>query len=122
MKATWKQVLSFVTVLMLVLGLIPPQASADAGAGMQEAKTLSPGVEVTFETGTDATNTYWFKMERGTPSAMTHMEVQFDSTKLANISVYPSADLAAKDETFEQYRSSFRHQTRLQPGQIAGQV
>ncbi|WP_214824174.1 S8 family peptidase [Exiguobacterium sp. s28] len=106
MKATWKQVLSFVTVLMLVLALIPPQASADAGAGMQEAKTLSPGVEVTFETGTDATNTYWFKMERGTPSAMTHMEVQFDSTKLANISVYPSADLAAKDETFEQYRSS----------------
>ncbi|WP_396128996.1 hypothetical protein [Exiguobacterium mexicanum] len=65
MKATWKQVLSFVTVLMLVLALIPPQASADAGAGMQEAKTLSPGVEVTFETGTDATNTYWFKMERG---------------------------------------------------------
>ncbi|XCA83448.1 S8 family serine peptidase [Exiguobacterium mexicanum] len=106
MKATWKQVLSFVTVLMLVLALIPPQASADAGAGMQEAKTLSPGVEVTFETGTDATNTYWFKMERGTPSAMTHMEVQFDSTKLANISIYPSADLAAKDETFEQYRSS----------------
>ncbi|WP_215114686.1 S8 family peptidase [Exiguobacterium sp. s70] len=106
MKATWKQVLSFVTVLMLALALIPPQASADAGAGMQEAKTLSPGVEVTFETGTDATNTYWFKMERGTPSAMTHMEVQFDSTKLANISIYPSADLAAKDETFEQYRSS----------------
>ncbi|WP_256441047.1 MULTISPECIES: hypothetical protein [unclassified Exiguobacterium] len=42
MKATWKQVLSFVTVLMLVLALIPPYVSADAGAGMQDAKTLSP--------------------------------------------------------------------------------
>lgn len=118
MKATWKQVLSFVTVLMLVLALIPPQASADAGAGMQEAKTLSPGVEVTFETGTDATNTYWFKMERGTPSAMTHMEVQFDSTKLANISIYPSADLAAKDETFEQYRSSASQEDGQQTAKI----
>ncbi|MCT4778064.1 MULTISPECIES: S8 family peptidase [Exiguobacterium] len=118
MKATWKQVLSFVTVLMLVLALIPPQASADAGAGMQEAKTLSPGVEVTFETGTDATNTYWFKMERGTPSAMTHMEIQFDSTKLANISVYPSADLAAKDETFEQYRSSASQEDGQQTAKI----
>ncbi|WP_215191447.1 S8 family peptidase [Exiguobacterium sp. s7] len=118
MKATWKQVLSFVTVLMLVLALIPPHVSADAGAGMQDAKTLSPGVEVAFETGTDATNTYWFKMERGAPSSMTHMEIQFESTKLANISVYPSADMAAKDETFEQYRSSATQEEEQQAATI----
>ncbi|RHB49978.1 S8 family peptidase [Exiguobacterium sp. AM39-5BH] len=118
MKATWKQVLSFFTVLMLVLALIPPRASADAGAGMQAAETLSPGVEVTFETGTDATNTYWFKMERGTPSAMTHMEVQFESSKLANISVYPSADMAAKDETFEPYRASATQEEEQQTATI----
>ncbi|TCI21140.1 S8 family peptidase [Exiguobacterium sp. SL-9] len=118
MKATWKQILSVVTVLMLVLALIPPHVSADAGAGMQEAKTLSPGVEVTFETGTDATNTYWFKMERGAPSSMTHMEIQFESTKLANISVYPSADLAAKDETFEPYRASATQEEEQQTATI----
>ncbi|WP_215145893.1 S8 family peptidase [Exiguobacterium qingdaonense] len=104
MKARFKQFVAMVTVLVLVLSFLPP-ALADSGDGMTNATLLTPGEAVEFTTDTDPVNTYWFKMERET-SAMTHMEVTFESSKLANISIYPSTDMAAKDETFDRYRAS----------------
>ncbi|WP_078147500.1 peptidase S8 [Exiguobacterium sp. HVEsp1] len=116
MKAGFKQFVAMVTVLVLVLSFLPP-ALADSGNGMTDATLLTPGEAVEFTTGTDPVNTYWFKMERVT-SAMTHMEVTFESSKLANISVYPSADMAAKDETFDRYRASATKEEEEQTAKI----
>ncbi len=116
MKARFKQLVAMVTVLVLVLSFLPP-ALADSGNGMTNATLLTPGEAVEFTTGTDPVNTYWFKMERET-SAMTHMEVTFESSKLANISVYPSADMAAKDETFDRYRASATKEEEEQTAKI----
>lgn len=116
MKARFKQFVAMVTVLVLVLSFLPP-ALADSGNGMTNATSLTPGEAVEFTTGTDPVNTYWFKMERET-SAMTHMEVTFESSKLANISVYPSADMAAKDETFDRYRASATKEEEEQTAKI----
>ncbi|WP_312048567.1 S8 family peptidase [Exiguobacterium profundum] len=116
MKARFKQFVAMVTVLVLVLSFLPP-ALADSGNGMTNATLLTPGEAVEFTTGTDPVNTYWFKMERET-SAMTHMEVTFESSKLANISVYPSADMAAKDETFDRYRASATKEEEEQTAKI----
>lgn len=116
MKARFKQFVAMVTVLVLVLSFLPP-ALADSGNGMTDATLLTPGEAVEFTTGTDPVNTYWFKMERET-SAMTHMEVTFESSKLANISVYPSADMAAKDETFDRYRASATKEEEEQTAKI----
>ncbi|MEJ6528816.1 S8 family peptidase [Exiguobacterium sp. USCH10] len=104
MKTRFKQFVAMMTILVLVLSFLPP-VSADKGEGMKEATLLNPGEAVEFTTGIEPVNTYWFKMER-VASAMTHMEVTFESSKLANISIYPSAEMAAKDETFDRYRAS----------------
>lgn len=117
MKATFKQFVAIVTILVLVLSFLPP-ALADSGDGMKTATLLKPGEAVEFKTGTEPVNTYWFKMERQV-SAMTHMEVTFESSKLANISVYPSADMAAKDETFDRYRASATKEEEEQTAKIA---
>ncbi|WP_214781979.1 S8 family peptidase [Exiguobacterium sp. S3] len=117
MKATFKQFVAIVTILVLVLSFLPP-ALADSGDGMKTATLLKPGEAVEFKTGTEPVNTYWFKMERQA-SAMTHMEVTFESSKLANISVYPSADMAAKDETFDRYRASATKEEEEQTAKIA---
>ncbi|WP_026825265.1 MULTISPECIES: S8 family peptidase [Exiguobacterium] len=116
MKARFKQFVAMVTVLVLVLSFLPP-ALADSGNGMTNATLLTPGEAVEFTTDTEPVNTYWFKMERET-SAMTHMEVTFESSKLANISVYPSADMAAKDETFDRYRASATKEEKEQTAKI----
>lgn len=105
MKQTVQRIIVILTTLVLIVSLMPPSTYADAGSGMTEATLLTPGEAVEFTTGTEKVNTYWFKMEREVPS-MTHMEITLDASKLTNVSVYPSADMAAKDETFDRYRSS----------------
>lgn len=105
MKQTVQRIIVILTTLVLIVSLMPPSTYADAGSGMTEATLLTPGEAVEFTTGTEKVNTYWFKMEREV-SSMTHMEITLDASKLTNVSVYPSADMAAKDETFDRYRSS----------------
>lgn len=118
MKQTLYRLMAILTIFALVVSLVPPSVSADKGAGMTEATLLTPGQAVEFTTGTDKVNTYWFKMERQATS-MTHMEVTLDATKLTNISIYPSADMAAKDETFDRYRSSATQEEENQTAKIA---
>lgn len=96
---------SLLIVLFLVVSLVPAHVGA-AGNGLKEAKLLTPGETVSFKTGTDSVNTYWYKMERGNTTSMTHMDISFEASAMANIAVYPSADMAAKDETFDRYRAS----------------
>lgn len=118
MKHTYYRLVAILTILALVVSLVPPSVSADQGAGMTGATLLTPGEAVEFTTGTDKVNTYWFKMERQATS-MTHMEVTLDASKLTNISIYPSADMAAKDETFDRYRSSATQEDEKQTAKIA---
>ncbi|MCT4794803.1 S8 family peptidase [Exiguobacterium alkaliphilum] len=117
MKQALQRLIAVLTALVLVASIVPPSTYADRGQGMNEAKLLTPGEAVEFTTGTDKVNTYWFKMERQV-SSMTHMEVTLDASKLTNISVYPSADMAAKDETFERYRSSATQEEETRTAKI----
>ncbi|WP_232819624.1 S8 family peptidase [Exiguobacterium sp. TNDT2] len=118
MKHPLNRLMAILTILALVVALVPPSVSADLGAGMTEAPLLTPGEAVAFTTGTEKVNTYWFKMERQATS-MTHMEVTLEATKLTNISIYPSANMAAKDETFDRYRSSATEEDKAQTAKIA---
>lgn len=106
MKQVMRRTVAICLAVLLVVSLIPPRTHADVGEGMKQATLLKAGESVTFTTDIEPVNTYWFKVERGTPSEMTHMEIVMEATKLANISVYPSADMAGKDETFYPYRAS----------------
>ncbi|TCI48169.1 MULTISPECIES: peptidase S8 [unclassified Exiguobacterium] len=106
MKRLVQRTVATLLAVLLIVSLVPPRIHADAGAGMKQATLLEAGEAVTFTTGVDPVNTYWFKMERGAPSQMTHMEIVMEATKLANVSVYPSADMAGKDDTFYPYRAS----------------
>ena len=106
MKRMVQRTVATLLVVLLVVSLVPPRIHADAGAGMKQAARLEAGKAVTFTTGVEPVNTYWFKLERNGPSDMTHMQIVMEATKLAHISVYPSADMAGKDETFYPYRAS----------------
>lgn len=105
MKQALRRLVAFVSVVALVVSLLPMSANAAGGTDVSGATLLTPGETVDFTTGTDPVNTYWFKMERQT-SSQTHMEIKMDASALTNISVYPSAETAAADETFDRYRSS----------------
>ncbi len=106
MKRMVQRTVATLLAVLLVVSLVPPRIHADAGAGMKQATRLEAGKAVTFTTGVEPVNTYWFKLERNGPSDMTHMQIVMEATKLAHISVYPSADMGAKDETFYPYRAS----------------
>lgn len=117
MKQTCQRLVAVLAIVALIVSLVPPSVFADQGAGMTEATLLTPGQAVEFTTGTDQVNTYWFKMERQA-SSMTHMEVTLEASKLTNVSVYPSAEMAAKDETFDRYRSSATQEEETQTAKI----
>lgn len=116
MKDVLKRLVAMLAVIALVISFVPP-ALADSGAGMAEAPTLTPGEPVEFTTGTDPVNTYWYKMDRPS-TTMTHMEVTLEASKLTNISIYPSADMAANDETFDRYRASATREEEEQTAKI----
>lgn len=105
MKQALQRLVAFVSVLALVVSLVPMRTMAAGAADVSGATLLTPGQTVDFTTGTDPVNTYWFKMEREA-SAMTHMEIVMEASAVTNISVYPSAETAAADETFDRYRAS----------------
>lgn len=94
--------------LILTLGIGPSAVKTAAASALSEAVLLKAGQETVLETGTEETNTYWYKVDHqaGIEKTATHFELSIDTDQPIEVTAYPSQEMASKDETFDRYRGS----------------
>ncbi|WP_449402768.1 S8 family serine peptidase [Exiguobacterium artemiae] len=92
--------------LILTLGIGPSAVKTAAANELSEAVLLKAGQETLLETGTNKTNTYWYKVDHqaGIEKTATHFELSIDTDQPIEVTAYPSQEMASKDETFDRYR------------------
>ncbi len=93
--------------LILTLGVGPFAMKTIAADEIGQAIGLKAGQETVLETGTNDKNTYWYKVEQqaGIEKTASHFELSIDTDQSIEVTAYPSEEMAAKDETFDRYRS-----------------